>query len=777
MSDESAAPTGTTTTESPSTPAPAPNPAPNSPPAPANPTNDTKDAKDAKAAPHQGGDGAGGSDEGSSDASYNREASSQQDEAYRNAGYYGIGRDHIGSQYNNYYQRQESQPRPPLVSQRAIEAARTRFAEPPNWEEARRGLCKQRAVLLCGPRGSGRVVAALRAALSSGVEGPAYTLGGAPDLSDLDPLLRAARESDGGFEHGATFLLICPKGTDRLTAAELQRHTDALERADARLFVIVDAGTDLPEADLLAHLVEIAEGPAFGDVLERHLCAEIGEVAALLQLADPGIRQLVDRESRSGSACSVAAALAEQIRADLKEYGFVDTGRMAKESAMRRRGDFATWLASLSRPHTLCHAVALAVFDGHPHEVVSAAAGSLLQRLENTDTLALSSGPDADPAAPALRHTREAWLRRLNAKLAIPAAGSPGLAETVSYDADRFDDIRLDGLPVDDLWRRVLVHVWSQFPIHAELLDWLGELCVPSTEPQRVFIGRAVGLFASMSYDYVFGSALYPWTADKHVERRDVVAHALLYVSLVEPDLADRTRQLLTSLYRQRAADTPESVRRLAAAARIEALSLGFADPVQPVAALTRLLYIDTPPVPYAVGASLADLLIRIVRRVEDPGAEQDAHILLSALESAASDPRRAGTAQFAFLTINIRVVIRFEDEPRRQAWPALLTLTRSWPSVRAPIASLWRRSLYEAAYHQLALAVLDSWAFQAEQDVELRHELLRLVREVIRGDARVRGIVEHRAAEWARPDNLLPTPETQADLIAVIRTEKDRRP
>lgn len=682
---------------------------------------------------------------------------------YREAGFTTDG-DNVGVK-NVFYNLGAARPRLQELSPEHIDAARDSFVDPPGWQDVRFALGNQPATILTGPAGCGKTTAAIRALLSGSAQ-RFYLLDEGVDLNGLAEALDTAADSGDG--DGDCFLLIRPTRFAGLRAAALQRIAATLRKAAAHLVLIID--DELPtDPDLADHVVTLAEGPSFADVAARHLRAYLGEVEGELVAAQEGVQRLFERHGQRDGSCARAARLAEHIAVGFVERGQVDEEQVDRFMSGRQATEFDIWLGTFAQPRFFCLALALGTLDGFRHEAVLSAAARLYDRLERDEHVRIArteENADHDEAVTALRETTMQRLRRLKAR-----TRQTQVEESIDTGTDVVETIAYGQR---DRWRTVLLHAWSQYPVHAELLDWLGELGDSPNQRTRVYVGRALGALASNAYGFVSGNALGPWANAESPNRRELVAHALAF-NARDPRLARKAREFTARLYAQWEDDSRPSVYKLATAARIEGLVLGRLDRPAAVRALERLLYVDSAVVWIDVGSAFTDLL---VFAQQDPATARNVtRSLLVSLAAAGADPRRTRGAQLAFLVVAVSMVNRFEDDPARAPWPALLTMTRDWPDTRAPIAALWRLAVTETRFHQAAQAILTRWARRAEEDPQLRTELAKLLRAVLSGDPRSLNIVERWAIRWAEPSRLLPLPETSAAVLAVAAAEKERLP
>lgn len=178
-----------------------------------------------------------------------------------------------------------------------LELARALFVPPPGYSAARRLLIAGRLVVLYGPPGMGRRTAALHLLAEQGCNVVIAVEPAAP--SELTDYVFAP--GHGYLVHG----LAAP----RIAADHLGPLPDRLARADARLVVLVDEPTRLPESVRRIHVAPIRPADPHR-VLRRHLSWTLGADVP----DDPSLRELTPPGTTPPRAATKAAALATLAR-------------------------------------------------------------------------------------------------------------------------------------------------------------------------------------------------------------------------------------------------------------------------------------------------------------------------------------------------------------------------------------------------------------------------------------------------------------------------------
>ena len=661
------------------------------------------------------------------------------------------------NQKNVFFLGGERRRPPQRLSADLEDPVNAAFVEPPVWDEVSDEFFNHRTVIMRGPKGCGKTSAAIRLLMRSG---RVYHLDDTIDLNQLAESVGKDGSPDGGIERDARFLLVRPVKFAELRAASLQRIDDALQRADARLALIIDGQTPR-DSDLLPYTVTLSGPPVHHEVLASHLRWRLGESLGDLVLEREDVQRIVERLLPRVDSCSLVARLAEWIAREYEIYGQVDAERITRRLSQWGAEEFDIWFASLDDAETRCFAVALAVLGGLAHERVGAAARNLYERIEQPQSMVVSSPADGpyDGAGP-FSTDRAERLRRL-------AATVKNIEIRTDFGRSRTDVIAYrDG---DTRPQAVLRHVWSQYQLQRELLGWLATLASDGALPVRIRAGLAVGRIAAQSFDYICERVLDPWAYSEVEEHWDAVAYALREVTFSAPQLTANIRSLVGGWY-----GNTDSRPAQATAARVHGVCLGRLDPRSAVDALERLLAsgdqeiakeIDIR-VARAIGDSLADLLWN--------GEPELAEYVLAALDRAIDDRQRTASAQLAFLIVaNGLNARRSDDTVARDSWPYLLCIAQQNKELREPLASLWRRVVKGAQFHPQAESVLTGWARSAESDAELRDLFLRLLRSMARGDRRCAQILESYAGRWTAAENIRPLPIVASALQAVIAAEK----
>ncbi|GAB7182730.1 hypothetical protein ATKI12_2561 [Kitasatospora sp. Ki12] len=641
-----------------------------------------------------------------------------------------------------------------LVSPLVLERVRSAFADPADWDGIRAAFGKQDLAILRGPAGSGKTTAALRLLLGCSVD-RIYHLDRTSDLGALIERLEADAQDGPGEPVG--FLVDQPGDCSTLDGSLVQGLGGALHRAGARLVLTVGQESGLVDSEVLGHVIDLSAPPDPARIVRHYLDWRLGEPAATLLLTRPGVPELLDEHLGADGACRAAAGLASALceSAESAAGGVPDLAEVREKLARRGVEDFEIWAENLDEPFLRCYAVALAVLNGLPQEDVAAAARAFHRRLGTEDYTVLA---DADGHLPRVREPYQVPRRRRLARLRAQVVQVRFFSATGRVPADGLE-YKDPGYP-----RRLIQHVWAEYPLHEVLLDWLGELVADPSEQVRTHAGVALGVLADRSFQYLLDHVLHPWAASPDRRRRTAVAHALS-VSAKNPELLGMVKTLAAGWL----GDTDRPLAQ-ATAARVYALSLSGAGPLAAVDALARLCVVDHIQVAIAVGDSLADIL-----------AEDDrlTAVVLGRLCTALADHRARPSVLLAFLAVGAQWVVETETLPEPAVapnWPALLVRTDREPVLRAPFVQLWRAALNEAVHRTASEYVLRLWARLAETDPGLRVLLVRMVGALADGDPRTATILRRQAADWAGAHSIAPASRTAAAVTAELDRQESPR-
>ncbi|WP_433686990.1 hypothetical protein ACQP0I_25300 [Micromonospora carbonacea] len=628
------------------------------------------------------------------------------------------------------------------------------FVEPQNWARVRTACAERRIVLLRADPGQGKVAAAIRL-LQNPSDRRIFNLDRNVDLRHLAHWLEADAGSDRPLPRGAGFLLCEPAGWGETEGWMLQRLDVVLDRIDARLVLTIASDAVLADQDLLEHVVDLPPAPEHARVLASHLAWRLGpgdgrdtaEERADRILADEPLRtyytgELFVRGAPLKRAADLALVISQELDGDR-----VDVSRLRDRMAERHTEDFDIWFGGLPDVPSRCLAIALAVLNGLPYEVVVRAARALSDRLDGPPEAGGDDGPQPpwrDPFGLSRREC-ERLLRARTRRGTARTRWGPAQVEALEYVDDGYAGM-------------VLEHVWCQYQLHDELLGWLAELADDrASEEMRVWAGTALGLLLTYAFDVVWTRALAPMAHDEHrYWLREVVAYALR-VPAADGRFRPLVESVVATLYGNRRLPVGQ-----ATAARVHGVSLGPLDAGRALAALDRLAVLDDFRIANGIGDSLADLLLQ--------DQERNAPLVLDRIGSWLNDRRRNVAGQYVFLRLADSLKAEVDAAggppaggPHRPPtpWPTLLMLADQQEPLRGALVGMWQRVMNAGTFTNLTERVLADWAAMAEADPNVRVAFSRMLADVARRSGRTHQLVRHVVAGWRAVDNLQPQPLT----------------
>ncbi|MFK0167608.1 hypothetical protein ACIQU5_02265 [Streptomyces sp. NPDC090306] len=604
-----------------------------------------------------------------------------------------------------------------------VETVRHAFREPPRWDDILADAWQRRSVVLRGPRGAGKTGAAVRLLLSGGAKSW-FLLDSVADLARLTEL--------DGLGEGAGLLLDRPRDLGDLRGGQLAALEDLLETADARLVVIA-----APEAELGhgvgEYVQRVARPDSLDAVLAAHLGHRLGESEAGHVLASEGVADLAAALLDAAASCRDAARLAE-VLAHESSLGTVDLDRVRSRMDQTAGESPEEWFEGLGDTVLRTQATALAVLGGLPQEDVALAASTLLDRFRS-DRGVLAASVEDGPVP--LRHDPFSRSRRLLAerlRARTVSTVTRGAFGTLPCTVAEYRDAQYPP--------RIIRHVWSEYFVQAELIDWIAELVDSPSQQVRSFAGTALGLIATESFDHIATQVFPRWirNEDRGALRREAVAYALR-VCVRVPALRPGVRALVEGWYLN------GDWHAQAAAARAYGLCLGGVGPEEAVRALTRLGTVDHMRVAIAIGDAFADLM--------EENLAAHAPMVLRAVAEMVHDPASRACGHLVFLILADALVA---DTPAGDGLPArsrptLLLLAAENPAdseIRRVLGYLWAEVIGGELFGDQAARVLEGWSAQAEADPLLLDQLVRvLVDDVAARGPRVGRLLQRYADQW----------------------------
>ncbi|MFI6076124.1 hypothetical protein ACIA5C_31710 [Actinoplanes sp. NPDC051343] len=613
------------------------------------------------------------------------------------------------------------------------EPVRHAFVPPDDWDDVRHAAGGRRVVVLRAEPGHGKVAAAIKL-LQSPPDRRIFNLDRNVDLRGLGHWLDTDAKSDDPLPRSAGFLLCEPLAWSQTSAWVLQQLEPTLKHIDARLIITVTADAALADPDLTSYVVTLPPPKEQTTVLASHVAWSLGRPRADAErlLADPKLAEFADKVFSADRTMKAAADLAVMIGQEL-DGATVDLTRLERRWLERATEDFEIWFGGLPDVPTRCLAIALAVLNGLPYEMIVYAAGRLAERLDGPH-----DGADGDRPRPPWRDpfaaTRGELLRLLRAQIRTTTVRGPfgnAPAEVMEYVGD-------------DYASAVLTRVWREYRIQLPLMVWLRDLADNPSEDVRIWTGTALGVFAKQAFDFVHRNAMAPMAIDEKFWLRDVAATALGV-----PAGDARMRPLVEAAVGGWYSNENNRLGQ-ATAARVWGSTLGVHSPDRALNALERLTTIDDRRVARAVGDSMSDLLL----------ADEDGNAIrvLRRVGSWLFDDQRALSGTFVFLWLADNLT---SDPPGGGGtWPMLLFIADQRPELRDKLLQMWHQVIRSGLLGDTTARVLGHWADLAEVDPDVRRALANML-AALPGRIGVADVVElnvrAQLTQWLTPDTLQP--------------------
>ncbi|GAA3861609.1 hypothetical protein GCM10022243_29740 [Saccharothrix violaceirubra] len=569
------------------------------------------------------------------------------------------------------------------VPRAELDRIRSSFVAPSRYHDLRAALDDRFLVLVHARPGSGRTTAALRLL-------DHLCPGGVRKL-DPDADLKTLRDKDFEDDHGYLLDSLDPAQARELRLFQLDRLARLMEERGCRLVVIVDETTVLPVRDV-GHLVVADLGTVGHEALVRKY---LDGDAAVLDRDD--VREVL-AELSPDLPCRAVVDLAGLLR-DVAA-GRADVAAVRERYSRAGEDAFVEWFESGHDTDQRAFAIALAVFNDQPVQLVSEAGALLADMIKSVETARRSD------------RTRPVFGVRLDRRVADARAVLVRGTEDTEFGRVPVTKIRF----TDDRYAyRLLRHLCDQYDQAYDIVrEWLLRLGEIPGDQVRIRAGMAAGLLSLHDFIGIHDRVVDEW-ARSGDENARWAAVAALRIPGQDAGLGRVVYKMLRAWSRPA---QPQALRLTAAQA------LGSATAMSPAACL-RLLrqaarFADWD-IAFAIGESMCELYCR----VEDPAQ------VLGALVRWTHDdehPKRRETALLAVLIMSSSVVRPDEGGGR---WPALIWDAEHVPERRAQVVLLYARMLQAAEFMLRGYLALKGWVRSAQRDATLRTPLARLLHEV----------------------------------------------
>ncbi|MGW2661497.1 hypothetical protein ACWCW7_11085 [Nocardia tengchongensis] len=584
-----------------------------------------------------------------------------------------------------------------------LEQIRRIFVEPKVFPDICSRLDAQSLLLLRAPRGWGRTTTALRA-LDERSATNVYTL--EPDVE--------LRSLDIEFIRHTGYLMesFGPGQAVHLHRFYLEQLSGRLGKQDCQMIVLLDDTTVLPP-DLGDFVLDAGDPADLTALVRMHVRSRLDRDP--VELFDrPEVGSLLDRYSRERPPARVLADLGAEL-ADVADNRIEIAEVCDRHDAAIGEG-FRQWFDELPSLEVRAFTISLAVFNGLPLYIISAAAHAL------TRLIAGEEQPDETPAWPVFGSRNSELI----------AAGRARLFR--STEDSVYGEIPVHAVEfVDPSYPpKVLERVWLEYHTAHELVrEWLRTLGSSPDLRVCVHAGVAAGLLSTFEFEHARTTVIEPWARSGRRYDR-AAATAALQLPFLYSDLAPLVSRML-DVWLQR--DQPLALR--VTAARALGSEIGQAMPGTAIRRLRRVARSSRPALRSAVSFSMAQLFW-------SDGLTDRILSELLRWTGPAARPRLRDTGLRCVLDVSLYRRVR--TERGLLDWPVALCVSGAR---REGFVVLFARLLESPGHPPETYAEIQDWVGIAEKDTNLREPLAGFLRDL--GNAmQDNEILPYHLEEWA---------------------------
>jgi len=614
-----------------------------------------------------------------------------------------------------------------------VRSAREAYAKGAHYSELIRFSAQRRLVIIQAPRGHGKTTAALHLLARAGHQ----------QMLRYDPTVAPADIVDSLVD-GTGYLIdeMADVGTRQLTARAIEDLEARLEASHTRLIIAVGDGVTFIDPSVHRFVLQLGPPAPLADVLTAHLLHRFGPSEYARVAAEPLLLELFEKEIRPDATRMEVAEFARHVF-ELTRRGTFDAESLRLRLHHGVAREVEGWFAGLSGTQLKCLAIALALLDGLPYELVSASADALWYRLDPPPPVDSLTVPPRDRFADN-RTSRIAQLRASLSPKQVDSRFGELPAELVSYQDPAYP-------------AQVLRLVWREYDdVRDDLLGWLRDLGNHWSETTRIRAASAAGFISLGAFEQIYRSVLERWALSSSDRMREAAGYALR-----EPARTTALKSQVLALVDGWATSESEALKETAA--RAYGAAVGTLMPDLALRELDRLATTDDGGIALAVSLSLAELVDADHMCVQ-PVLEQ---ILRWGADGRGG---RSATAELAFLVLASDLVHSVgEPDAGGTEWPLLLYLAAKDSVLRALVASGWRGAINGRRVHAVAAKMLGLWAEGAEPHAEVRSALTLLLATVAAGHSRSTRTVSYLSRGWQTGRDGQTAPKTAAEVLAAL--------
>ncbi|AXX28282.1 hypothetical protein KCV87_15745 [Actinosynnema pretiosum subsp. pretiosum] len=637
-------------------------------------------------------------------------------------------------------------PIPPEV----LDSITATYVEPTNYRELRKGVRDRAIVLLRAPTGWGRTATALHLLARECAEG-------VDKLSPDTDLRVLSTRLELGANRGYLLEALDIDQAASLSGFALNQWRLRLERAGARMVVLVAAHTRLREREVADYLVEGAQRTDDLALVRSHFRAGLLRAGEAERDLDefPEFTELVEevlgRTLRAHDLADLGQGLCRVV------LGEHELAEVRLRHARRTDSAFREWFDGLEDVGHRAFAIALAVLDGLPLSTTAEHAIKLAKALQAAQV------PDRrDRARDVFAMRTPSMAERVEAEVAT--AVHDGELGSLTVDVVRYRDPHRP--------REVLEHVWREHPeAHAVVRGWLRALGGSADRAVRFRAGVAVGLLSLSEFDQVRRHVIERWADRKRYWERDAVLGALRL-----PSLQPEFQPLITRMVDKWLQGREATGRRTAAVAALGVL------PIMAIEEAFKRLRRAANTTDQAMRIVVTDAVTNLV--IEHDRLDAVLGELIRWSVSDEFDARQTAMNCVTQLCVYLQVAREGSAEP----WPGFLAVAdedrhaldpaasvpvgKNRATRRQAVVALVARALEAPHYVEATLGVLQRWVETAQRDPAQREPLGALlvdVTAVIGDQDTIRFHLDDWAAARGGPR------EAVAALTAALDREENR--
>jgi hypothetical protein len=370
-----------------------------------------------------------------------------------------------------------------------------------SFDEALARLRKDKVVVLCGGRDTGRRSAALM--LLHRVSGGIVRSLDQP--RSLSALLGRLDSADGYL-----LLNLTTSRSSPLREPHVLGLRERLERSGGHLVITVEPSAALDDVPFVRW-----EPPPTEEMLYAHVTPRVGEAAWRELCGHAPVKEFLTRRHRPGAIAEFAQRLIAVYHGDTDEQELADYSERAVEAQVSR------WLTDDQRSlRDKAFLISLAVFDKAPYAVAAELADVLYARLQYT------ADPRQSPVIQVFGNTREDRLRLAHAE---------GYVDTETTKWGSLAGQFFAAFPEERTAQALLEAVWNLHPsARPALVKWISRLAEDRRPLVRTRAASATALLATADFSSAMAHLIEPWADSRDPDSWLTAANSLTMAHLLQ---------------------------------------------------------------------------------------------------------------------------------------------------------------------------------------------------------------------------------------------------